>query len=120
MDIVALKRAVLINGISGLCITKLDVLDGMDKLKVCIAYEYRGKRTEYAPLDAEGWKECTPVYLEFPGWSESTHGVTEWDKLPPAARAYLRALEELAGCPLAIVSTGPDRDANIVLQDPFA
>ena len=120
MDIVALKRAVLINGISGLCITKLDVLDGMEKLKVCIAYQYRGKRTEYAPLDAEGWKECTPVYLEFPGWQESTHGVTEWNKLPPAARAYLRALEELAGCPLAIVSTGPDRDANIVLRDPFA
>jgi adenylosuccinate synthase len=120
MDIVALKRAVLINGISGLCITKLDVLDGMDKLKVCIAYQYRGKRTEYAPLDAEGWKECTPVYLEFPGWQESTHDVTEWDKLPAAARAYLRALEELAGCPLAIVSTGPDRDANIVLRDPFA
>ena len=120
MDIVALKRAVLINGISGLCITKLDVLDGMDKLKVCIAYEYRGKRTEYAPLDAEGWKECTPVYLEFPGWQESTHDVTEWGKLPAAARAYLRALEELAGCPLAIVSTGPDRDANIVLRDPFA
>ena len=69
---------------------------------------------------SEGWKECPPVYLEFPGWSESTHGVTEWDQLPPAARAYLRALEELAGCPLAIVSTGPDRDANIVLRDPFA
>jgi adenylosuccinate synthase len=120
MDIVALKRAVAINGISGLCITKLDILDGMDKLNICIAYEYRGKRTEYAPLDADGWDECTPVYLEFPGWSESTAGITEWDKLPPAARAYLRALEELAGCPLAIVSTGPDRDANIVLRDPFA
>jgi len=120
MDIVALKRAVAINGISGLCITKLDVLDGMDTLKVCIAYEYRGKRTEYAPLDAAGWEECTPVYLEFPGWQESTHGITEWSRLPPAARAYLRALEELAGCPLAIVSTGPDRDANIVLRDPFA
>ena len=120
MDIVALKRAVAINGISGLCITKLDVLDGMDKLKICIAYEYRGKRTEYAPLDAAGWDECTPVYLEFPGWQESTHGITEWDKLPAAARAYLRALEELAGSPLAIVSTGPDRDANIVLRDPWA
>ncbi|MBS0575642.1 MAG: adenylosuccinate synthase [Proteobacteria bacterium] len=120
MDIVALKRAVAINGISGLCITKLDVLDGMDKLKICIAYEYRGKRTEYAPLDAAGWADCTPVYLEFPGWSERTHGITRWDELPPAARAYLRALEELAGCPLAIVSTGPDRDANIVLHDPFA
>ncbi|RBD91620.1 adenylosuccinate synthase, partial [Xanthomonas oryzae pv. oryzae] len=120
MDIVALKRAVAINGISGLCITKLDVLDGMEKLKVCIAYEYRGKRTEYAPLDAQGWEECTPVYLEFPGWTENTHGITEWDKLPVAARAYLRALEELAGCPISIVSTGPDRDHTMVLQDPFA
>ena len=120
MDIVALKRAVAINGISGLCITKLDVLDGMETLKICIAYEYHGKRTEYAPLDAEGWEECKPVYLEFPGWEESTHGITEWDRLPPAARAYLRALEELAGSPLAIVSTGPDRDANIVLRDPWA
>ncbi|MCC8538709.1 adenylosuccinate synthase [Xanthomonas codiaei] len=120
MDIVALKRAVAINGISGLCITKLDVLDGMEKLKVCIAYEYRGKRTEYAPLDAQGWEECTPVYLEFPGWTENTHGITVWDELPPAARAYLRALEELAGCPISIVSTGPDRDHTMVLQDPFA
>ncbi len=104
MDIVALKRAVAIN----------------EKLKICIAYEYHGKRSEYAPLDADGWRECKPVYLEFPGWSESTAGITDWDKLPPAARAYLRALEELAGCPLAIVSTGPDRDANIILRDPFA
>ena len=93
--------------------------DGMEKLKVCIAYEYRGKRTEYAPLDAQGWEECTPVYLEFPGWSENTHGITEWDQLPPAARAYLRALEELAGCPISIVSTGPDRDHPMVLQDPW-
>jgi adenylosuccinate synthase len=120
IDIVALKRAVAINGISGLCITKLDVLDGMKTLKICIAYEYHGKRTEYAPLDAQGWEECTPVYLEFPGWDENTHGITEWEKLPPAARAYLRALEELAGCPLSIVSTGPDRDHTMVLQDPFA
>ena len=120
IDIVALKRAVAINGISGLCITKLDVLDGMEKLKMCIAYRYRGKETEYAPLDAQGWDECEPVYLEFPGWTENTHGVTEWDKLPPAARAYLRALEELAGCPLSIVSTGPDRTATMVLQDPWA
>src|SRR5690606_20838960 len=84
------KRAVAINGITGLCITKLDILDGMETLKICIAYEYHGKRSEYAPLDAQGWDECTPVYLEFPGWQESTHGITEWDKLPPAARAYLR------------------------------
>ena len=120
MDIVALKQAVMINGISGLCITKLDVLDGMDKLKVCIGYKYRGKTTEYAPLDAEGWNEIEPVYLEFPGWIENTHGITVWEKLPAAARAYLRALEELSGCPLAIASTGPDRDHTIVLQDPWA
>ncbi|QOW22736.1 adenylosuccinate synthase [Novilysobacter avium] len=120
IDIVALKRAVAINGINGLCITKLDVLDGLEKLKVCIGYQYRGKQTEYAPLDAQGWDECEPVYLELPGWQESTHGVTQWDKLPPAARAYLRALEELAGCPLAIVSTGPDRDHTMILQDPWA
>lgn len=120
IDIVALKRAVAINGISGLCITKLDVLDGLDRLKVCIAYQYRGKRTEYAPLDAAGWDEITPVYLEFPGWEDDTHGVTEWGRLPAAARAYLRALEELAGCPLAIVSTGPDRGHTMVLRDPFA
>ena len=120
IDIVALKRAVAINGISGLCITKLDILDGMPSLKMCIAYKYRGKETEYAPLDADGWESCEPVYLEFPGWTESTAGITEFAKLPPAARAYLRSLEELVGCPLAMVSTGPDRDANIVLQDPFA
>ncbi len=120
IDIVALKRAVAINGISGLCITKLDILDGMPSLKMCIAYEYRGKRTEYAPLDAAGWDECEPVYLEFPGWNENTAGITEWEKLPPAARAYLRALEELVGCPLAIVSTGPGREATMVLKDPFA
>jgi len=95
-------------------------LDGMPSLKMCIAYKYHGKQTEYSPLDEAGWDECEPVYLEFPGWTESTAGTTEWDKLPPAARAYLRSLEELVGCPIAIVSTGPDRDANIVLHDPFA
>ncbi len=119
IDIVALKRAVAINGINGLCVTKLDVLDGLPTLKMCIAYRYRGKETEYAPLDAQGWDECEPVYLEFPGWNETTHGITEWEKLPAAARAYLRALEELAGCPISIVSTGPDRDHTMILQDPW-
>ncbi len=120
IDLVALKRAVMINGIDGLCITKLDILDGMPSLKMCIAYKYHGKQSEYAPLDAQGWDECEPVYLEFPGWTETTAGITDWDKLPPAARAYLRALEELSGCPLAIVSTGPGRESTIVLRDPFA
>ena len=120
IDLVALKRATQINGINGLAITKLDVLDGLDTVKVCIAYEYRGKRRELAPLDADGWDECKPVYLEFPGWQESTAGIRDWNQLPPAARAYLRAVEELSGCRLALVATGADRDDTIVLDDPFA
>ncbi|UPG87308.1 adenylosuccinate synthase [Luteibacter aegosomatis] len=119
IDLVALKRAVQINGIDGLAITKLDVLDGLESIKVCIAYEYRGKRRELAPLDADGWAECKPVYLEFPGWEESTAGIRDWNKLPPAARAYLRAVEELSGCKLALVATGADREDTIVLDDPF-
>jgi adenylosuccinate synthase len=120
IDMVALKRAVQINGISGLAITKLDVLDGLPSIKVCIAYEYRGKRRELAPLDAAGWDEVKPVYLEFPGWDEPTSGIREFSKLPAAARAYLRSVEELSGCPLAIVATGADRLDTIVLKDPFA
>ncbi|MEI7037687.1 adenylosuccinate synthase [Fulvimonas yonginensis] len=120
IDLVALKRAVQINGINGLAITKLDVLDGLPSIKVCVAYEYRGKRRELAPLDADGWAECKPVYLEFPGWAESTAGIRDWNKLPAAARAYLRAVEELSGCRLAIVATGADREDTIVLDDPFA
>ncbi|HET7663066.1 MAG TPA: adenylosuccinate synthase [Rhodanobacteraceae bacterium] len=120
IDLVALQRAVQINAISGLAMTKLDVLDGLPTIKVCVAYEYRSKRRELAPLDADGWRECKPVYLEFPGWEEKTSGVREWSKLPAAARAYLRAIEELSGCPLALVATGADRDDTIVLRDPFA
>ncbi|MDE2177785.1 MAG: adenylosuccinate synthase [Xanthomonadaceae bacterium] len=120
IDLVALKRAVQISGIDGLAITKLDVLDGLPHIRVCIAYEYRGKRRELAPLDAAGWDECKPVYLEFPGWQEPTSGVRQFHRLPAAARAYLRAVEELAECPLALVATGADRDDTIVLRDPFA
>ena len=120
IDLVALKRAVMINGISGLCVTKLDVLDGLPTIRMCIAYRYRGKETEFPPLDVAGWNECEPVYLDFPGWSEPTRGIREFTKLPAAARAYLRSLEELVACPLAMVSTGPDRDENIILRDAFA
>jgi adenylosuccinate synthase len=120
IDLVALKRAVQINGINGLAITKLDVLDGLPTIRVCVAYEYRGKRRELAPLDAAGWAECKPVYLDFPGWEEPTSGVREFSKLPPAARAYLRSVEELAETHIALVATGADRDDTIVLRDPFA
>lgn len=122
MDIVALKRAVAINGISGLCITKLDVLDGMEKLKVCIAYEYRGKRTEYAPLDAQGWEECTPVYLEFPAGPRtptaspsgtscpSPHAPTcaRW-KNWPAARSRSSPPARIATTPWCCRIRSPDR-----------
>ena len=117
IDLVALKRATQINAINGLAITKLDVLDGLPSIKVCIAYEYRGKRRDLAPLDADGWDECKPVYLEFPGWEEPTSGVRDWNKLPAAARAYLRAVEELSGCHLALVATGADRDDTIILRE---
>jgi adenylosuccinate synthase len=120
IDLVALKRAVLINGINGLAITKLDVLDGLPTIRVCIAYEYRGKRRELAPLDAAGWAECKPVYLDFPGWEEPTSGIREFNKLPPAARAYLRSVEELAETHIALVATGADRDDTNLLRDPFA
>ena len=89
-----------------LAITKMGVLDHVETIKVCIAYEYRGKRRELAPLDADGWAECKPVYLEFPGWDQPTSDIREWNKLPAAARAYLRAIEELSHCRLALVATG--------------
>ena len=119
LDVVALKRAVQINGIDGLCITKLDVLDGVSELKACVGYRYRGVETDQAPLDAEGWNECQPVYMSFPGWSESSKGVREFDRLPRNAKLYLRTLEQLIGCPIALVSTGPDRNENVVLADPM-
>jgi adenylosuccinate synthase len=85
------------------------VLDGLETIKACTAYEYRGKGRELAPLDADGWDECKPVYLEFPGWEESTAGIRDWNKLPPATCAYLRAMEEPSGCKLALVATGAGR-----------
>ena len=110
-----------INGITGLCITKLDVLDGMETLKICIAYEYRGKRTEYAPLDAAGWEECTPVYLEFPGWDENTarhHRVGQAARRRPRLPARAGRTGRLPAGD-RFDRPGPRRD-TIVLRDPFA
>jgi adenylosuccinate synthase len=119
LDAAALKRSVIINGISGLCITKLDVLDGLKEIKVCTGYELGGRRIGILPLDADDIAECVPVYDTFPGWSESTFGVTEWDKLPENARAYLQRVEALIGAPIDMVSTGPDREHTIVLRHPY-
>ena len=108
-----------LSGIDGLCITKLDVLDGLEAIKVCTSYETDGKPVELVPTGADAVARCKPVYETLPGWSESTVGARSFDVLPKAARAYLDRLEHLAGVPIAMVSTGPDRDETILRQHPF-
>ncbi len=119
LDAAALKRSMIINGISGLCITKLDVLDGLPEILVCTGYTLRGQDIDILPLDADDIVACQPVYERFEGWSESTAGITSWDQLPARARHYLERVQELIGVPIDMVSTGPDRDHTIVLRHPF-
>ena len=119
LDAAALKRSVLINGISGLCITKLDVLDGLDEIKVCTGYQLNGQRVDILPLDADEIIACEPIYESFPGWEGTTFGITEWDKLPANARAYLERVQGFIGAPIDMVSTGPDRDHTILLRHPY-
>ena len=118
-DAAALKRSAMINGLSGLCITKLDVLDGIDKLYICTGYQIEGKRFDLLPLGADQVDSCKPLLIEMPGWKESTFGVNDWERLPENARNYLLKLEELCNVPLHIISTGPERDETIMLQHPF-
>jgi len=118
-DGVALRRAAQINSLTGLCITKLDVLDGLDTIKMCISYEYQGEVLDMPPLGADAIEQCEPVYEEMPGWSESTEGIKSLDGLPENARNYLRRLEEIVGVPVDIISTGPERDETIILRHPF-
>ncbi|ALV05985.1 adenylosuccinate synthetase [Roseateles depolymerans] len=119
LDAAALKRSIIINGITGLCLTKLDVLDGLKEVNMCVGYELHGQRIDILPLDADDILACKPIYEVFPGWTESTFGVTDWDALPANARAYLKRVEEVIGAPIAMVSTGPDRDHTILLRHPF-
>ncbi len=118
-DAAALKRAVQLNGVSGICITKLDVLDGLDTVRVAVGYNVNGERRDILPVGAEALAICEPIYEEHPGWKESTVGAKAFDALPRAARDYLRRLESLVGAPVAIISTGPERDETIVLKHPF-
>ena len=120
LDLVALKRSLNINSVSGLCITKLDVLDGLETIKLAVAYRYHGNEITIPPAGADNFGACDPVYIEMPGWQESTIGVKSWDELPDAAIAYLRKIEEICEVPIAIVSTGPDRTETIVLTHPFS
>ena len=120
LDMVALRRSVRVNSLSGLCMTKLDVLDGLETIKVCTAYRVDGEERSAPPAGAEALAQCEPVYEELPGWSETTAGAQSIDLLPANARAYLKRVEELAGVPVDIISTGPDRDETIILRHPYA
>ncbi|CAJ0994633.1 adenylosuccinate synthase [Sodalis praecaptivus] len=120
LDAVAVRRAVQINSLSGFCLTKLDVLDGLQEVKICTAYRLPdGRVVESTPLAAENWEGIEPIYETLPGWSESTFGVKQFDKLPDAARRYIKRIEEVTGVPVDIVSTGPDRSETMILRDPF-
>ena len=116
LDAVAMRRMVRINGVTGLCITKLDVLDTFDEVRICVDYE----GVDSFPLGAEEWSRVRPVYETLPGWEGSTQGLTDPAGLPAGARAYLDRIAELIGAPVHMLSTGPERDANIIFQDPFS
>ncbi len=118
-DAVALRRSILHNSMSGLCVTKLDVLDGLDVLRVCVGYRVDGRLCDTPPLLADQYADCQPVYEDLPGWKESTSGITDYAKLPATARSYLDRLQELTGIPIDIVSTGPDREHTMILRHPF-
>ncbi len=118
-DAVALRRSNQINGVSGLCITKLDVLDGLESISLCVGYRCGGVERMTPPVGAEAYSDCEPIYIEIPGWQQSTVGITDYDALPQNARAYLKRIEEIAETPIDIVSTGPDRAQTIVLRHPF-
>jgi adenylosuccinate synthase len=118
-DAALLRRSVQINGVSGMCLTKLDVLDGLETLKLCTGYKLNGKVVDIFPVGAEEAAACEPIYEEMPGWTEPTVGAKTLEALPATARAYIKRIEELVGVPVDMVSTGPDREETIVLRHPF-
>ncbi len=118
-DAAALKRSIQINGVSGLCVTKLDVLDGLEEMKICTGYRIDGRLSDILPVGADDLERCEPVYESLPGWKESTVGVKGFAALPKAAQDYLKRMEALCGVPVDMISTGPDREETIVLRHPF-
>ena len=119
-DAALLRQTCATSGITGICLTKLDVLDGFKKIKICVAYDLDGKQLDYLPMAADEQARCTPIYEEIDGWSESTEGARSWADLPAAAIKYVRRVEELIDCPVALVSTSPEREDTILVTDPFA
>ncbi len=121
LDAVALRRAVQINSVSGFCLTKLDVLDGLETVKICTSYSCPDNgEMNVTPVGAEGFAKVQPNYIEMPGWSEATYGVKSLDELPQAAKDFIAKIEEVVGVPVDIISTGPDRNETIIVRDPFA
>ena len=119
LDMVALKRSFAINSVTGICITKLDVLDGMETVKICTSYEMDGEELAAPPVGADALARCRPKYIECPGWSESTVGAASMDDLPANARAYLETIEQLSDLPIDLISTGPDRVQTLIRRHPF-
>ena len=119
LDAAALKRSMIINGVSGLCITKLDVLDGLAEILICTGYKLGGRTLDVLPLDADEIAACEPIYETMPGWTETTAGLTNWEQLPANARRYLERMQALIGAPIDMVSTGPDRVHTVLLRHPF-
>ena len=119
-DAVLVRQTCAISGVNGIAFTKLDVLDGLKELKICVAYELDGKRLDYLPTAADQQARVTPVYETMKGWSESTVGARSWNDLPAEAIKYVRRVEELIDCPVAMLSTSPERDDTILVTDPFA
>jgi adenylosuccinate synthase len=118
-DAVSMRRSAEINSLSGICLTKMDVLDGLETLKIAIGYSMDGKHVDAPPIGADAYEKCTPEYIEVPGWSETTVGVRKYEDLPENAKAYIKKIEEVVGVPVDIISTGPDRADTIVLRDPY-
>ncbi len=118
-DAVLMRRSARLNSLSGLCLTKLDVLDGLDELAICTHYRYRGEHIDSVPIGAEAYAQCEPVLERLPGWSVSTAGITDLNRMPIEARNYIQRIEELVGVKVDILSTGPDRNETIVLRHPF-
>ena len=118
-DAVMVRQANAVAGITGMALTKLDVLDGFETLKICTGYEVEGRMLDHFPSDAAAQAACTPVYEEMPGWSESTYGARSWADLPANAVKYIRRVEELTKTPVTLLSTSPERDDTILVTDPF-
>ncbi len=119
-DAVSMRKSAKLNSLSGICLTKLDVLDGLEKIGICTAYRIKGELTETAPLGADRYEQCEAIIEEMPGWIQNTVGITHYDELPDNAKAYIKRLEELVGVKVTIISTGPERDETIILEHPFA